>query len=86
MAYVASFIASMACGTSPDSPLGGPYGGGAYRLGPTDGGFSKVDATFTVPKTTNPAAPAGSPAPGRTSSRCTWRKELSAIALIATPR
>jgi hypothetical protein len=61
MAYVASFIASMACGTSPDSPLGGPYGGGAYRLGPTDGGFSKVDATFTVPKTTNPAAPAGEP-------------------------
>src|SRR5882672_2916455 len=57
----ASLSALVACGATPDSPLGGPYGGGTYRLGPTDGGYSTVDATFTVPQVTNPAAPAGEP-------------------------
>jgi len=61
MAYGASFTALAACGATPDSPLGGPYGGGAYRLGPTDGAYSNVDASFTVPRETNAAAPAGEP-------------------------
>jgi hypothetical protein len=61
MAYGAAFIALASCGATPDNPLGGPYGGGAYRLGPTDGGFSTVDATYTAPRVTNPAAPSGEP-------------------------
>ncbi|HEX4337487.1 MAG TPA: hypothetical protein VH062_16345 [Polyangiaceae bacterium] len=48
---------------SSGSPLGGPYGGNGSHLGPTDGGFPIVDATYTVP--TPPVMPGAiSGAPG----------------------
>ena len=61
MAYGAALTFLVSCGATPDAPLGGPYGGGARLLGPTDGGFSKVDATYTAPVMMNAAAPSGVP-------------------------
>jgi hypothetical protein len=48
LAVLAS-AASMACSSTAGPPLGGPYGGGSFRIGPTDGGYSLVDATYTAP-------------------------------------
>jgi hypothetical protein len=49
----------VACSGNASSPLGGPYGGGAYRLGPTDGGFSNADASFSPPRPPTGAGPSG---------------------------
>lgn len=48
------------CGTD-DAPLGGPYGGRAWLVGPTDGGFNVRDATITPkrPPTTGGGSGAG---------------------------
>jgi len=48
-APVLGAVVLAACSTSSGSPLGGPYGGDTIRLGPTDGGFPTVDATYSVP-------------------------------------
>jgi len=39
---------AFSCGAG-DTPLGGPFGGKGRLLGPTDGGYDNVDATFTPP-------------------------------------
>ena len=42
-------LALSACSTS-GSPLGGPHGGKSkFKLGPSDGGYLNVDATWTMP-------------------------------------
>ena len=39
-------LSGLGCAAIGDTPLGGPYGGSAEKVGPTDGGFNTRDATI----------------------------------------
>ena len=49
VASTLSFVLALGCEGASDFPLGGPYGGEADLLAPTDGGYRNVDATFRPP-------------------------------------
>jgi hypothetical protein len=46
---VGAGLALLSCGAE-EAPLGGPYGGRASLIGPTDGGYNVWDATITPPR------------------------------------
>jgi hypothetical protein len=51
----------LSCSSNGGSPLGGPYGGGSYRLAPNDGGYNVVDASFSPPRAQTGAGVSGEP-------------------------
>src|SRR5262245_59564119 len=47
---VALAVPALSCGGAGDPPLGGPFGGQASPVGPTDAGYKNRGATFTPPR------------------------------------